>query len=189
MVEEPSSSNQKLWTQLRKTNPIPRWILLISVSFSGLWLPANNTQRCVCVPSCDQTTINSSKKQLNVISTLRSNLLETSGSSAPEVFLRKFHGHLTFSPAGHDAPLPPQSFLMGFGSPQGWCFPSVGLLGSTHLQLSPGSIFQRVLSGPPVGTRAGSSQSVGFALLLNDANISEVTGWYEQNGCDLSVQY
>ena len=48
VVEELSSGNQKLWTQLRKANPIPRWILLISVSFSGLWLPANSTQRCVC---------------------------------------------------------------------------------------------------------------------------------------------
>lgn len=137
--------------------------------------------RGVCAPCCDQTAMNSPKKQLSGSSALQSSLLETSGSSAPEVFLRKFHGHLTFSQAGHDAPLPPQSFLMGFGSPHGWCFPLVGLLGSTHLQLSPGSIFQRVPSGPPVGTRAGFSQSIGFALLLNDANISGVTGWCEHS--------
>lgn len=138
-------------------------------------------RRGVCVPRCDQTSINSPKEQPNVSFALQLRLLETPGSSAPEAFLRKFRGHLAFSRAGHDAPLPPQSFLMGFGSPRGWCFPSVGLLGSRHLPLSPGSIFQTVLSGPPVGTRVGSSQSIGFALLLNDANISEVTGWCEHS--------
>lgn len=48
-------------------------------------------------------------------STLQSSLLGISSSSVTEVFLKKFHGHLTFLHDGHDAPLPPPSFLMGFG--------------------------------------------------------------------------